>query len=162
MIEFTKSEPAVAPAPKMAAFPSFSPSFLAHAPCCRFVSGDQRRSSHGVADVEGLCIHTYLGMLRVGGVVRVLRRLRKLRHVDVVLPLGEPRVDVGAWDSSRSLHYHFVSKLELGFWKDCKWITHGKLVHDGFELLWGEKAGFSKVLQLRTNGAEGPVRSCWF
>ena len=34
MIELTKSEPAVAPAPKMAALPSFSPSFFAHAPCC--------------------------------------------------------------------------------------------------------------------------------
>lgn len=32
-IELTKSEPAVAPAPKMAALPSFSPSFFAHAPC---------------------------------------------------------------------------------------------------------------------------------
>ena len=34
MIELTKSEPAVAPAPKMAALPSFSPSFFAHAACC--------------------------------------------------------------------------------------------------------------------------------
>ena len=33
-MELTRSEPAVAPAPKMAALPSFSPSFLAHAPCC--------------------------------------------------------------------------------------------------------------------------------
>ena len=40
MIELTKSDPAVAPAPKMAALPSFSPSFLAHAPCCTYaISG---------------------------------------------------------------------------------------------------------------------------
>lgn len=32
-IEFTKSDPAVAPAPKIAAFPSFAPSLLAHCAC---------------------------------------------------------------------------------------------------------------------------------
>lgn len=114
MIEFTKSEPAVAPAPKMAAFPSFSPSFLAHAPCCRFVSGDQRRRSHGVADVEGLCIHTYLGMLRIGGMVRVLRRLRELRHVDKVRPLGIAWVDVVAWDSAGLLFSHYALERVWG------------------------------------------------
>lgn len=31
--------------------------------------------------------------------VRVLRRLRQLRHVDVVGPLGVARVDVGTWDA---------------------------------------------------------------
>lgn len=31
--------------------------------------------------------------------VRVLRRLRQLRHVDVVGPLGVARVDIGAWDA---------------------------------------------------------------
>ena len=36
--------------------------------------------------------------------IRVLRRLGELRHVDVVLgPLGVAWVDVGAWDSSRLL-----------------------------------------------------------
>ena len=33
-IAFTKSDPAVAPAPNTAALPNFSPSFFAQAPCC--------------------------------------------------------------------------------------------------------------------------------
>lgn len=46
-------------------------------------------------------------MLRVGRMVRVLRRLRQLRHVDVVLrPLRVPRVDVVAGDPSRLLCTH--------------------------------------------------------
>lgn len=32
-MEFTISPPAVAPAPKIAAFPNFAPSLLAHCPC---------------------------------------------------------------------------------------------------------------------------------
>lgn len=52
-IELTKSEPAVAPAPKMAAFPSFSPSFLAHAPCCTYgIRLASQRTSHTHIDVD--------------------------------------------------------------------------------------------------------------
>ena len=43
---------------------------------------------------------THLGMLRVGRMIRVLRRLSELRHVDVIGPLGVAWVDVIAWDSS--------------------------------------------------------------
>ena len=36
--------------------------------------------------------------------IRVLRCLSELRHIDVIGPLGVARVDVVAWDSSGLLH----------------------------------------------------------
>ena len=47
------------------------------------------------------CGCAHLRMLRVRRMIRVLRRLCQLRHVDVVLgPLLVARVDVGARDSA--------------------------------------------------------------
>ena len=49
----------------------------------------------------------YLGVLRVGRMVRILRRLGELRHVDVVLALGVAWVDVGALDAAGLLRVFF-------------------------------------------------------
>ena len=38
-------------------------------------------------------------MLRIRRVAGILRRLRNGGRVDVVLPLGIPRVDVGGWNA---------------------------------------------------------------
>ncbi len=53
-------------------------------------------------------------MLWVSRMIRILRRLGELWHVDVVLrTLGVAWVDVGAWDSSRLLQQLF-RKAETG------------------------------------------------
>ena len=67
-------------------------------------------------------------MLWVGRMVRVLRRLGKLRHVDVVLgPLGVAWVDVVAWDSSGLLR-QLVRKHENGVGRMPN--AYGELGHD--------------------------------
>ncbi len=68
--------------------------------------------------------------------VRVLRRLRQLRHVDVVLgPLGVPRVDVGARDAAGLR----------------------ELREDGLELRGVQEAGVPEELEFRADGGEGAV-----
>ena len=59
-------------------------------------------------------------MLRVGRMIRVLRRLRELRHVDVILgPLGVARVDVVAWNSA-GLLCDFVRDSKFRRVERCK------------------------------------------
>ena len=81
-------------------------------------------------------------MLWVSRVVRVLRRLGKLRHVDVVLgPLGVAWVDVVAWDSSGLLRQLLESiKMVLGGMENA----YGELGHDRLELGGVEEARISK------------------
>ena len=50
-------------------------------------------------------------MLRVSRMVRVLRRLSELRHIDVIGALGVARVDVVAWDTTRLLRGSLVLEI---------------------------------------------------
>ena len=57
-------------------------------------------------------MHAYLWMRRIGRMIRVLRRLRQLRHIDVVGSLCVARIDVGAWDAVGLLARHeFISSF---------------------------------------------------
>ena len=156
-MELTRSDPAVAPAPKTAAFPNFSPSFLAHAPCC---------AGYEVSIILSYRNTTYLGMLRVGRMVRVLRRLRQLRHVDIAGPLRVARVDVLARDAAGLLLVCIVSWFSIsvafffGMGRGIGGIgdeTYGELAHDGLELGWVEEPGVTEEFELGADGAEGAV-----
>ena len=58
--------------------------------------------------------------------IRVLRRLRQLRHIDVVGSLCVARIDVGAWDAVGLLARHeFISSL-LFFSYSTSFFTAGK------------------------------------
>ena len=71
-IEFTRSLPAVAPAPKIAALPNLAPSLLAHCECCVL----------------------NLGVVRICRMIRVLSRLRQSRRIDVILSLGKAWINI--------------------------------------------------------------------
>lgn len=78
--------------------------------------------------VSSFYYFTYLGVLWVGRMIRVLRRLSELGHVDKIGPLGVARVDVGAWDSAGLLHkvlevqnWVGVGELFMG-WRTGSWF----------------------------------------
>ena len=113
-------------------------------------------------------------MIWVGGMVRVLRRLRQLRHIYVVVSLGETRVDVRAWGAVGLLSL-FISSVVCGFRMGSrmgggrKWrigkkgkgreieIAYRQLGHDGLELRRAQEAGISKELELGADSAQGAV-----
>ena len=60
--------------------------------------------------------YAHMWMLRVGRMIRVLRSLCQLRHIDVILrTLGVTRVDVGAWDSVGLLKVKWSSVSMTGW-----------------------------------------------
>ena len=93
-MEFTKSDPIVAPAPKMAAFPSLAPILPTHSPCCIHQYQPSIETTH----------FTYLGMTGISRMLWVLGRLGNLRHRRLIAIIGRvARIDILAWHSASLL-----------------------------------------------------------